>query len=86
MQGNESEFRKVMQTTLDRVERAFENVDPDVAECEQSLGSMTINPEFVESTAMAFDATPTAVPSASTGRCTRNTGVCTIAFTACTRG
>jgi CyaY protein len=38
----EPEFRKVMQSTLDRVERAFESVDPDVAECEQSLGSMTV--------------------------------------------
>ena len=39
---SETEFRKVMQTTLDRVEKAFADVDPDVAECEQALGSMTI--------------------------------------------
>lgn len=41
-QLSEAEFRKIMQTTLDRVESAFEGVDPDLAECEQSLGSMTI--------------------------------------------
>jgi CyaY protein len=38
----EAEFRKHMQTTLDTVEKAFADVDPDVAECEQALGSMTI--------------------------------------------
>jgi CyaY protein len=38
----EVEYRKRIQQTLDRIERAFEDVDPDIAECEQSLGSMTI--------------------------------------------
>jgi CyaY protein len=38
----ETEFRKLIQDTLDRIERAFADVDPDIAECEQSLGSMTI--------------------------------------------
>src|SRR4051812_11938803 len=38
----EAEFRQRVQTTLDRIEKGFENVDPDLAECEQSLGSMTI--------------------------------------------
>ena len=38
----EAEFRKHLQQTLDSIERAFEDVDPDVAECEQSLGSMTL--------------------------------------------
>jgi iron donor protein CyaY len=38
----EGEFRKRIQTTFDRIERAFEGIDPDVAECEQSLGSLTI--------------------------------------------
>lgn len=42
MSMSEADFRKLMQTTLDRIEKAFANVDPDVAECEQSLGSMTI--------------------------------------------
>jgi CyaY protein len=27
---------------MDRIERAFEDIDPDQAECEQSLGSLTI--------------------------------------------
>lgn len=38
----EIQFRRIMQTTLDAIEKEFENVDPDIAECEQSLGSMTI--------------------------------------------
>lgn len=38
----EAEFRRIMQTTLDGIEKAFESIDPDVAECEQALGSMTI--------------------------------------------
>ena len=38
----EADFRRTLQTTLDRIERAFEGVDPDLAECDQSLGSMTI--------------------------------------------
>ena len=38
----ESAYRKRIQETFDRIERAFENVDPDRAECEQSHGSMTI--------------------------------------------
>jgi iron donor protein CyaY len=40
---NEADFRKIVQHTLDGIEKAFENVDPDLAECEQSLGSMTIS-------------------------------------------
>jgi CyaY protein len=39
---SEAEFRKILQSTLDRIEKAFADVDPDVAEAEQSLGSMTI--------------------------------------------
>jgi CyaY protein len=38
----EADFRKTMQVTLDRIEKAFSEVDPDIAECEQALGSMTI--------------------------------------------
>ena len=38
----ETEFRKRIQDTFDVVERAFADVDPDVAECEQALGAMTI--------------------------------------------
>lgn len=39
---NEQEYRKKVQTILDRVERAFADVDPDVAECDQALGSLTL--------------------------------------------
>lgn len=38
----ESEFRRVLQSTLECVEKAFEDVDPDRAECEQSHGALTI--------------------------------------------
>ncbi len=38
----EAEYRKRIQTVLSRIEKAFTDVDPDVAECEQSLGSLTI--------------------------------------------
>lgn len=31
-----------MQGTLERVERAFENVDPDVAECSVQFGALSI--------------------------------------------
>jgi len=39
---SETEFRAKIQSTFDQIEKPFERVDPDVAECEQSLGSMTI--------------------------------------------
>ena len=39
---SETDFRKIMQSTLDLIEKVFTDVDPDVAECDQSLGSMTI--------------------------------------------
>ncbi len=38
----EAEFRKLVQRALDRVEAAFEDVDPDLAECEQAFGALTI--------------------------------------------
>ena len=38
----EAEFRSKIQSTFDSIERAFENVDPDLAECTQSQGSLTI--------------------------------------------
>lgn len=39
---SEPEYRELIQRTLNRIEAAFESVDPDVAECEQSHGAMTI--------------------------------------------
>jgi len=38
----ESEYRAKIQATMDRIGNAFENIDPDLAECEQALGSMSI--------------------------------------------
>lgn len=38
----EAEFRQKVGITFDQIEKAFESVDPDVAECEQSLGSLTV--------------------------------------------
>ena len=39
---SEAEFRGQVQKTLDRVEKAFDAVDPDVAECTQQFGALTI--------------------------------------------
>ena len=39
---NESEYRKRIQGLFKRIESAFENVDPDVAECEQNFGALTV--------------------------------------------
>lgn len=39
---SEGEFRKRIQETFDRLERALGEIDPDVAECEQSMGAMTL--------------------------------------------
>ncbi len=38
----ESEFRKRIQLLLNRIETAFAPIDPDIAECEQSMGALTI--------------------------------------------
>jgi iron donor protein CyaY len=42
MEFAEADYRRKIQETLDRIERAFEEVDPDLAECEQAHGAMTI--------------------------------------------
>lgn len=39
---DEAQYRSVMNSTLDRVERAFADVDPDVAECSVQFGALTI--------------------------------------------
>ncbi len=41
---SEPDFRRIMASTLDVIEKAFlrADVDPDLAECVQALGSMTI--------------------------------------------
>jgi CyaY protein len=38
----EADYRKRIQDLFNLIEHAFEPVDPDVAECEQSLGSLII--------------------------------------------
>ena len=42
MDQREKEFREKLQVVYDRVEGAMENVDPDVVECEQSVGTLTL--------------------------------------------
>jgi iron donor protein CyaY len=39
---SEPEYRALIHKTIKKVEAAFENVDPDIAECEESMGSLTI--------------------------------------------
>ncbi len=39
---SEAEYRSVIQNTLSRVEKAFYDVDPDVAECSIQFGALTI--------------------------------------------
>ena len=46
---DETAYRSLVQACLDRVERAFENVDPDVAECEKAHGGLSITLVFVAS-------------------------------------
>ncbi len=38
----ESEYRKKIQQVYDRIEKALADVDPDLAECEQANGVLTI--------------------------------------------
>ncbi len=38
----EKEYRLKISETFDRIEKAFAEVDPDVVECEQSQGAMTL--------------------------------------------
>lgn len=40
--SSEMEYRSRIQGVFDRIENAFENIDPDIAECEQSMGAMTL--------------------------------------------
>lgn len=39
---NEVEYRGEIQRTYDRIEAAFAQFDPDLAECEQAMGALTI--------------------------------------------
>jgi CyaY protein len=39
---SETVYRQRIEHVFQRIERAFEQIDPDIAECEQSMGAMTI--------------------------------------------
>jgi iron donor protein CyaY len=39
---SEVEFRRRVQATFDRIEGALSEIDPDLAECDQSLGTLVI--------------------------------------------
>ena len=39
---NEVEFRANLEKLLSRIQRSFDEVDPDVAECEVQLGALTV--------------------------------------------
>ena len=39
---DESHFRETLKRTLDRVENAFDSIDPDVAECTNQFGALAI--------------------------------------------
>ncbi|MBI4925054.1 MAG: iron donor protein CyaY [Bdellovibrio sp.] len=53
---SEKEYREILKQTFDQVEAAFVDIDPDVAECEQALGSMTIS--FQDGSKCIFSAQP----------------------------
>ena len=38
----EADYRKKIQDLFNAIEHSFEQIDPDVAECEQSQGALTI--------------------------------------------
>lgn len=42
MINQEAEFRKNVEIILEKIEKAFASIDPDVAECEQAFGALTI--------------------------------------------
>lgn len=39
---NEKEFREVVKRSVDRIEKHFEDVDPDVVECSVQFGALTL--------------------------------------------
>ena len=38
----EKDYRELLQKIFDEIEASFASIDPDLAECEQALGAMTI--------------------------------------------
>ncbi len=39
---DETQYRQKIQETFDRIDRALENEDPDLLECDQQFGALTI--------------------------------------------
>lgn len=52
----ESEYRRKIQTFFDRVQKVFDDVDPDLAECDQSQGAVVIT--FADSSRCILSAQP----------------------------
>ena len=52
----EAEYRGWIQGAMNRIEKSFDAVDPDLAECEQSMGSLTIR--FSDQTRCILSAQP----------------------------
>jgi len=42
MEWKEADYRKTIQETFEKIDSAFEAVDPDVAECEMAFGALTV--------------------------------------------
>ena len=42
MAWEEADYRRKVQETLNRIEKAFSDVDPDVADCEFTMGALTV--------------------------------------------
>lgn len=52
----EAEYRKRIQDAYDLIENALANVDPDIVECESSMGAMTLT--FSDQTRCILSAQP----------------------------
>lgn len=53
---NETEYRQRIYETMGRIEKALEDVDPDLVECEQAQGAMTLT--FADRTKCILSAQP----------------------------
>jgi iron donor protein CyaY len=52
----ESEYRARVQLIFESIEKVFEKIDPDLAECEQSQGAMTLS--FADASRCILSAQP----------------------------
>ncbi len=53
---DETEYRKKIQKAMDRIEASLADVDPDVAECDQAQGALTI--QFTDQSRCILSAQP----------------------------